>query len=147
MLPLKASNKWSFALKRRPPTLRLPLVTSRTGWTDSSSLQKRSGPRKRSKLLFACCVTQWSLPLTASEQHARCDHLDVERREACGLCPSSSKRDLVLELQRTGLRQTLWMDPDHIHAGARLDVIRCFRFWTVHGDISDEYWTHLLFVF
>lgn len=33
-----------------------------------------------------CCLSS-----PASEQHARCDYLDVERREAGGLCQSSSQ--------------------------------------------------------
>ncbi len=66
-----------------------------------------------------CCVSP-----SASEQHARCDHLDVKRREAGGFRPSPSKPDPVLQLQRTVTWQTLWTDPDHLHAGTKLVSIQ-----------------------
>lgn len=62
-----------------------------------------------------CCVSP-----SASEQHARCDHLDVERREAGGFCPGPSKPDLVLQLHRTVMWQTLWTNSDHLHAGTKV---------------------------
>lgn len=36
---------------------------------------------------------------TASEQHARCDYLDVKRREAGGVRQSSSQSDPLHQLQ------------------------------------------------
>lgn len=93
------------------------------GQTQAASRRGQGGDKEQ-RNIRCTYITKQILHSTASEQHARCDHLDAERREAGSVCSSSSQRGPVFELQRTGPWQTLWTDPDHIHAGARLDWIR-----------------------
>lgn len=47
----------------------------------------------------AMIVNSSEMSPSASEQHARCDHMDVERRKEGGLCPSPGQPDPVLQLQ------------------------------------------------
>lgn len=94
------------------------------GQTQAACRRGQDGDKEKMNIQTYTDVTKWGFPSTASEQHARCDHLDVERREAGRLCSGSSKWGSILQLQRRGPWQTLWTDPNHIHAGARLDRTR-----------------------
>lgn len=114
------------AASRRGEDKTLPLLASISTlwWTpfDTRSTKSNILLLLKSSKIF---IWKWNskkmcLSSSASEQHARCDYLDVKGREAGSFCQSSSKWDPVHELQWTGTWQTLRADPDHLYAGAKL---------------------------